>query len=378
MTTVHAVGDLVLERSDTRALLAASRAVLRRADVVVGHLEIPHLREATVQTTDVPAIPGPPEALDGVADAGFGILTLAGNHVYDFGAEGMRETVRHATDRGIATCGVGETLDEAFAPAVRVVGDHRVGVLSVNAVGPRETWASGLKPGAAYVEVITHYADRGANPGGPPGITTWVSPASLERFTRAVRAAAAAVDLLIVAIHKGLVHTPAELADYERPLAHAAVEAGAHAVIGHHAHILRGVEMYRGRAVFHGLGNFATVTSALNAASSDAPERARWALERRRLFGFEPDAGMPDYPFHPQSRNTAIAVISLAADGKVAYGIIPCWIDDAARPTPTGPGPRGEAVVDYLRSITSSADLNARFEWDGDRLTVADAQNGEL
>lgn len=377
MTTVLAVGDLVLERADTAALFAPARSVLTAADLVIGQLEIPHLRDGVVQTTDVPAIPGPPEALDGAADAGLGILTLAGNHVYDFGAEGMRETVSHARDRGMDTCGVGETLQEAFAPAVRIVAGRRVGVMSVNAVGPRETWASGLKPGAAYVEIATHYADRGANPGGPPRITTFARPESLERFVAAVRAAAAAVDILIVALHKGVVHTPVLLADYERPLAHAAVDAGAHLVVGHHAHILRGVEVHRGRAIFHGLGNFVTVTSALSGGDADAPERARWARERRRLFGFDPDPRMPEYPFHPESRHTAIAVMTVGDDGALGYGVIPCWIDDHARPVPLGPGTRGDEVADYLRAITAEAGLNARLEWDGDRLAVTNAQNGE-
>jgi len=53
------------------------------------------------------------------------------------------------------------------------------------------------------------------------------------------------VDVLIVALHKGIGHTPAALAMYERPLAKAAIDAGADIVVGHHAHILRGIELYK-------------------------------------------------------------------------------------------------------------------------------------
>jgi poly-gamma-glutamate synthesis protein (capsule biosynthesis protein) len=191
-----------------------------------------------------------------------------------------------------------------------------------------------------------------------------------------VRSAAAGVDLLIVAIHKGLVHTPVTLADYEQPIAHAAIDAGADAVIGHHAHIMRGVEMYRGRAIFHGLGNFVTVTRALGGAPGDAPERARWARERRRLFGFEPDPEMPLYPFHPESRNTAIAVIEVGDDGALRFGAIPCWIESDGQPVPLGRTARGEAVADYLRAITVEAGLRTDVVWDDSQLAIREIEDG--
>ena len=163
MITVHAVGDLVLERDDARSLLAPAADTLRGADLVIGQLEIPHVEAGVVQTTDVPAVPGPPAALDALAEAGFGILTLAGNHVYDFGVEGMRETARHCHERGMRTAGTGETIDEAFEPAIAEIAGTRVAVLSVNCVGPRESWATTLKPGAAYIEVVTHELEFARN-----------------------------------------------------------------------------------------------------------------------------------------------------------------------------------------------------------------------
>ncbi|HET8928041.1 MAG TPA: CapA family protein [Microbacterium sp.] len=370
MITLHAVGDLVLERADSQPLFELSAAALAPADLVVGQLEIPHLDAGVVQTTDVPAVPGPPAALDGVAEAGFDVLTLAGNHVYDYGPEGIRETIAHCAARGLRTVGTGDTIDEALRPLVTEVAGRRVGIMSVNCVGPRESWATTLKPGCAYIEIISHYDQPHANPGGVPRVFTFAEPRSLDRFTAAVRVAAEQTDVLVVALHKGLVHTPADLADYERAVAHAAIDAGADAVIAHHAHILRGVELYRERPVFHGLGNFATVTSALSGRKGDAPERADWARRRRRLFGFEPDPSMPEYPFHPESRSTMIGVLEFADDGTVAASVIPCWIDQSCRPVPVGPGDRGAHVADYIRTITDDAGLGTSYVWAGDRLEV--------
>ncbi|MFC7405710.1 CapA family protein [Georgenia alba] len=369
MTLIYATGDLILERPDATALLRAAAPVLAEGDVVVGHLEVPHTTASEVMTTDVPARPAPPSALDAVAAAGFDVLTLAGNHVFDLGPAGIADTRRHCAERGLLTTGAGPDLEAAWEPAVVEHGGRRVVVLSVNCVGPRETWATATKPGAAHVEVLTHYETLGANPGGPPRIHTVVEPGSLAELRRRIAGHAAADATIILALHKGLVHVPAELAAYEHEVARAAIDAGAAAVIGHHAHILKGVEVYRGRPILHGLGNFATVTGALSVTEA-VPERAAWARRRAALFGFEPDPSMPEYPFHPESRNTAIAALEVGDDGAVAASLVPCRIDDDAAPVPLARDAGGGQVGEYIRRITRDAGLPNRFAWRGDRLTV--------
>jgi Bacterial capsule synthesis protein PGA_cap len=179
----------------------------------------------------------------------------------------------------------------------------------------------------------------------------------------------AAVDVVVIAFHKGIGHLRAQVAMYEREIARAAIDAGADIVVGHHAHIMRGIEFYKGKPIYHGLGNFVTVTRALSPSNTDTPEAAAWAKRRMELFGFAPDPSMPTYPFHPESRNTIIADCVVDADGTVQAGLIPCWIDDDARPVPRGPD-EGEAVVDYLSRIGEEAGLNAAYAWDGDRVVV--------
>jgi poly-gamma-glutamate synthesis protein (capsule biosynthesis protein) len=262
----------------------------------------------------------------------------------------------------MAVTGAGADLAAASVPAVVERAGRRIGVLSFNCVGPTDSWATSRRPGGAYVKVSTHYETVGANPGGPPRIHTFADPESLARMRAAIRDTAASVDVLVVALHKGLVHTPAELAAYELEVAHAAIDAGADAVVGHHAHILRGVELYRGRPVFHGLGNFVTVTDALTPAAAGVEEQRRWAERRRRLFGFDPDPRLPSwYPFHPESRHTMIAVLDIDDDGAIRPGLVPCWIDEGARPVPWGGEDDGAAVVDYIRRITAAEGFATRF-----------------
>jgi poly-gamma-glutamate synthesis protein (capsule biosynthesis protein) len=364
-TTVLAVGDIILDEPGPDSFFDPSRTVLGTGDAVIGHVEVPHSTTDTQSSTDVPAPPADPAALGALARAGFHVATLAGNHIADAGPEGVLDTVRHARAHGLATAGAGATLDEARRPALVRAGGRTVAVLSYNCVGPRESWATSAKPGCAYVHVLTHYELDHASPGGPPAVYTFAAPDSLGRMADDIARARQEADVVVVGLHKGVGHTPAEIAMYERPVARAAVDAGADAVFAHHAHIMRGVEMYRGRPVFHGLGNFVTVTRALTPQGNDSPERAAWARRRVELYGFAPDPDMPYYPFHPESRNTVIASLRVDENG-IRAGLVPCRIDDLGRPVPVTRTAGGEEVLDYVRDITRRAGLTTRFVWNGD------------
>lgn len=376
--TIMAVGDLVLDEPDAAAYFEPSADLLRSADLAIGQIEVPHSTSTEVASVDVPAPPADPANLAAAADAGIAVATLAGNHIYDCGPKGIADTIRHATDAGMVTTGAGMTVDEARKPAIVDRGGRRIGVLDYNCVGPRESWATSKKPGAAWVKVLTHYELDSANPGGPPAVYSFCERPSVEAMRADVRAIAKRVDIAIVALHKGVGHTPAEIADYEYEVARAAIDEGASAVIAHHAHIMRGIEIYRNKPIFHGLGNFVTVTSALSGADDDSPERRAWAKRRKKLFGFSPDPTMPTYAFHPESRNTAIAVIRAGVDGRITGSFVPCWIDQDARPTPLGDTEEGRRVADYIEEITQEAELDTVFRWkDGQVLVEAAPQPKE-
>jgi hypothetical protein len=161
-------------------------------------------------------------------------------------------------------------------------------------------------------------------------------------------------DILIVALHKGIVHTPALLAPYERPIAHAAVDAGADIIIGHHAHIIKGIEIYRKKPIFHGLGNGCVVTRALN-PDQNHPVRSEWALKRKDLFGFEPD---PEYwlaPFHPQAVNSMLGRVR-CHNNQIEAGFIPVYVEPPGRPV-IAEGTKTRDIIDYVAQITLKAGL---------------------
>jgi len=367
-----AVGDLILDEPEPDRFFEGSRALLARADVLVGHVEVPHTSATVSTSTDVPAPPADPEHLAALARAGFDVVTLAGNHVHDLGSTGVLDTVRHVRALDLVPAGAGATLAEARRPAVVERSGLRFAVLSYNCVGPRESWAGSAKAGAAYVRVLTHYELDYASPGGPPEIFTFADPASLARLADDVAEARQLADVVMVGLHKGVGHTPAALAMYESPLARAAVDAGADVVVGHHAHILRGIEVYRGRPIFHGLGNFVTVTRALSPSGDDA-DRRRWAERRQQLFGFVPDPRMPTFPFHPESRNTVVARCRFDRHGRlVGAAAHPCWIEEDGTPVALDPGPAADAVLDYVEDITARAGLSTRYLRQDGVLLLAD------
>jgi Bacterial capsule synthesis protein PGA_cap len=369
MTTLRIllVGDLILDEPGPDSFFDPSRELLRSADLVVGQVEVPHTARGVPSSVDVPAPPADPAHLEALARAGLGVATLAGNHIFDSGPNGVEDTIAALSGLGIATAGAGMTLAEARRPAVVERGGASIGVLSYNSVGPRESRATSRKAGAAPLDVLTHYELDHAGPGGPPRAYTFVTPESLGDLRTDVLALREAVDVVVVAFHKGIGHIPAVVHAYERELGRTAIDCGADIVVGHHAHILRGIEVYRGKPVFHGLGNFVAVTHALTPEGED--ELAAWARRRRELFGFEPDPAMPFYPFHPESRNTIVADCSVAS-GEVDAGFVPCWIDERGRPVPVAREAGGEEVAAYVERITAQAGFETSFAWDGGRVVV--------
>ncbi len=362
------VGDLILDEPNPDVLFDLARPRLLDCDVLAGHVEVPHSRRGEEAPVEVPAPASDPANLAALQRAGFHIATVAGNHIADAGPKGVEDTIGELRRLGIATAGAGMNLAEARQPAIVERQGLRCGFLSYNCVGPRESWAGAVRAGCAYVHVLTHYELDHASPGGPPNVYTFAEPKTLEAMMADIEELRRGVDILTVSLHKGLGHTPATVGMYERQIARNAIDAGADVVVGHHAHILQGMEIYRDRPIFHGLGNFAVATRALNIDGNSSPERRAWAERRRKLFGFEPDPQYVTYPFHPEARNAITAFCEVDRHGVHSAGFIPCFVNKRSQPEVLGDDDRGRGVADYVRDITVRAGLNATFEWENGRV----------
>lgn len=369
---VFLVGDLILDEPNPDLLFDEVREILKTADILVGHVEVPHTNRGKDSHFDIPAPPANPEHLNALKNAGFYGVTLAGNHFFDAGTAGVEDTINKLQSLGIKTTGAGMNLDEARKSAIFEKEGLKIGFLSYNCVGPKESWANEKKAGVAYIRVITHYELNNANPGGPPEIYTFAEPSTLEAMQADIETLKKQGNYVFVALHKGLVHTPTQIAMYEKQVSRAAIEAGADVVFGHHAHILKGIEFYKNKPIFHGLGNFVTVTSALNVEENASPERLEWAKKRTKLFGFERIPNYPNYPFHPESRNAMIASLEFSKTGIENIGFIPCWIVPDGSPKPLKVSDKqGKETVQYLEKITKEAGFKTSFLVDEEKNSVS-------
>lgn len=349
--TIALTGDLILDVPEPDHWLSGIAPILHAANVAIGHLEIPHTSRGLEMAGDVPAPGADPAALAALPRAGFTAVTLAGNHIADQGAEGITDTLAGLAQAGLLACGAGLDLPQARKPALIHHSGIRIAVLSYNCVGPESAWASDSRAGCAYLRIDT--ADGSPiRPVAPLQSVTAEAHGMLRDDIAAIRDRA---DIVIVALHKGIVHTPAKLAGYERPLSHAAVDCGADVVIGHHAHILKGIEIYRGKPIFHGLGNGCVVTHALSPEQSH-PQRAAWAQKRKELFGFEPDPAYELAPFHPEAVNAMVARLSWSRDGEMQAGIVPVHVEPPGRPV-LATDDRAAEIARYVERISLDAGL---------------------
>jgi hypothetical protein len=220
------------------------------------------------------------------------------------------------------------------------------------------------------VRISEYYEVELASPGALA--TEFTSPDydSLAELEHDIAGLKDEVDLVCVSLHKGIGFVRAQLAQYERPLARAAVDAGADVVVGHHAHILRGVEVYRDRPIFHGINHFVTAYDpSSNPAGAEAP-RTRPLPKRSPILEQlgTPDREVANFPYARESRHTMVARVVVDSDGVVQAGFVPCWIDEQARPVAHGNDERGRETLAYVESIGAEAGLDARFAWDGDEV----------
>jgi poly-gamma-glutamate capsule biosynthesis protein CapA/YwtB (metallophosphatase superfamily) len=346
-------GDLVLDEPRPEHWLSGIAPALREADVAIGHLEVPHTHRGSVMRSDVPAPGADPAHVPALAAAGIRAVSLAGNHIADCGAEGIADTLAALDAAGIAHNGAGADLAAARAPAIVEARSKHVVLLSYNCVGPEESWAAAGRAGCAYVRIETADGSRIA----PAAPLDRANAASLAQMGEDIDAARAPGTVVVVALHKGIVHTPSRLAPYERAVACAAIDAGADIVVAHHAHIVRGIEFHRGKPIFHGLGNGCVVTRALSPDGND-PARVAWAHRRRELFGFTPDERYHLAPFHPEAVNAMLGRVRVADDGALQAGFVPLHVEAPGRPrlADEHETPR---VIAYVESITLAAGLPA-------------------
>jgi len=231
---------------------------LSGGDVTFGDLEMPlatggHPREKLI------AFHSAPELVEDLATLGFDVLSLANNHSMDYGHQALYETMSGLDGVKVRHLGAGSDLASAGQPVVLDVQGSKVGFLAWSCLLPTGAAASAARPGLSPLHIHTSYEvdafTQMEEPGNPPVVRTRVDEADLQAAVRAIGALRRDVDFLAASVHWGF-GAGEDLAEYQQPLGHAFVDAGADVVLGNHVHAVHGVEVYAGKAILYSPGNF--------------------------------------------------------------------------------------------------------------------------
>ena len=155
--SIVAVGDLMMgerllplmQSRGSDYPFDSTRQFLQSADIAVANLEAPFTR--TGETFDKTyTFSVPPEYADGVRRAGFDVLTLANNHILDYGSEGLFSTMSTLDSLNIIHCGADSNQEKAQEGAILDKEGWRIGFLAYSMTFPTEFWATSEKCGTAY------------------------------------------------------------------------------------------------------------------------------------------------------------------------------------------------------------------------------------
>lgn len=227
LAPVEADGELFAEGQTEMVVDQALLQHLQESDCCIFNLEGPLMNGGAPIRKDGPHISFREDSIRGFAPLHIGLLTLANNHIMDYGKDGLRRTRELLEEQGIPYIGAGDTIEEAKKPYIIEKAGRRVGVY---ACADREfSIASGALPGA--------------NP--------FAVPESLEH----IRTLKEQCDHVIVLYHGGR-----ELYRYPSPglqkICRQMADAGADIVICQHSHCMGAKEEYNGAHILYGQGNF--------------------------------------------------------------------------------------------------------------------------
>jgi poly-gamma-glutamate synthesis protein (capsule biosynthesis protein) len=206
--------------------------IMRDADVAMLNLENPLSNRGAPMPHKLYTYVGKPENTEILKKIGVDYVTLANNHVYDYGEDAFYDTLETLDKYGIDSSGAGRNASEAQKPFYYIINGRKIAYISAtraekNILTPEATDVSG--------GVFRCYDNL--------------------RLLEVIEETKQACDYVILLIHWGTEYS-AKLENVQKETAREYIDAGADLIVGTHAHQLQGVEFYKGKAIFYNLGNF--------------------------------------------------------------------------------------------------------------------------
>jgi poly-gamma-glutamate synthesis protein (capsule biosynthesis protein) len=220
--------DEFISRSNYDILFQHVKAFLHNADFRIVNFEFPIVLNGSSPIKKAgPSLKGQQKAVDAIKSAGFNVCTLANNHILDQGEKCCIETKQLIEAAGLSTVGVGKNIEEASHTLLLECSGETIAVINC----------------CEHEFSIATEKSAGANPLNP-----------IQQYYK-IQEARSNADYVLVIVHGG--H---EMCQYPSPRMKETyrffVDSGADAVVNHHQHCYSGYEVYHGKPIFYGLGNF--------------------------------------------------------------------------------------------------------------------------
>ncbi len=240
--------------------------ILQKADITAINLETSVSERGKSLKREGYGFRSQPETLQGLVNAGVDLVNLANNHTYDYGETAFLDTLDHLEKSNIVYSGAGKNLEEAIDVKILKRNNLNVGFISFSEVQSSGSFkADEDKAGIAFF-----------NKNDDSLILDVVTKAKKE------------CDILFVMLHWGVEYNSVP-SEYQIELAHRIIDKGADGIIGHHPHILQGMEIYKERPIIYSVGNFLFLKK-----NEEAGKTAVFELE----FGKDNFIGGRFYPVH--------------------------------------------------------------------------------
>lgn len=223
--------DTLIDKKGEAFILSDVKPILKSSDISMINLENPVSNGGIKEEDKMFTFRANPKHMASLINGGIDIVSIANNHVMDFGVSGLLDTVKYLDKSRILHVGAGANTTEAYKPVYITKEGINIAFIASSRVIPKVTWNAGVnKPGVS---------------------TTYDSRKLKEEIARAKLKA----DIVVVYVHWGeeIKQLPVQ---HQRRLAKEYIDSGADIVIGSHPHVLQGFEFYKGKIIAYSMGNF--------------------------------------------------------------------------------------------------------------------------
>ncbi|MFA5184494.1 MAG: AmmeMemoRadiSam system protein B [Patescibacteria group bacterium] len=267
------IGEMMARRQDYDFPFALIKPYLAGADLVFGNLEGP-ISDQGVSGGKIYSFRADPAAARGLKEAGFTVLGVANNHIFDYGPAAFLDTLDNLKKVGLAYAGGGHDFSEAHQGATQEINGIKIIFLAYTDLLPESLAASEKRAGFAYLD--------------------------LKQMAEDIRAAKEKSDLVIVSFHWGREYETKHNAR-QAAVAEAAIAAGASLIIGHHPHVVQEVAVKDGITVAYSLGNF--IFDQNFSPETKAGLTLKVSIKEKKIISVEPQPVKFNHYFQPQIKD---------------------------------------------------------------------------